>query len=254
MIRRTPLLAALVLALACLLRPGPGLAEDKKDEASGDEIKLFNGKNLDGWKKYEGDKARAKSEFGVTKEGWLSLKNGPGDLQTQGQWNDFVLQLECKTNGERLNSGVFFRCLPGQYQMGYEAQIHNGFSDPPGKDYTLEVYDPRTHKLTEKRKQKYTAQDYGTGAIYRRQPARFPMAQDREWFAMTVMAQGRHLATWVNGVQVVDWTDNRPEAANAREGCYLKKGPLSIQGHDPTTDLTFRNIRLAELPPPDEKK
>src|SRR5262249_34546640 len=84
---------------------------------------LFNGKTLEGWKKYEGEKARAKSAFGVAKEGWLSLKNGPGDLQTQGQWADFVLQLECKTNGERLNSGVFFRCLPGEYQMGYEAQI-----------------------------------------------------------------------------------------------------------------------------------
>jgi hypothetical protein len=37
-------------------------------------------------------------------------------------------------------------------------------------------------------------------------------------------------------------------ADNARQGCYLKKGPISIQGHDPTTDLLFRNIRIAELP------
>ena len=214
---------------------------------------LFNGKNLDGWKKYTGEERRAKSIFGVTREGWLSLKNGRGDLQTTGQWADFVLQLECKTNGDRLNSGIFFRCLPGEYQQGYEAQIHNGFSDPPGKEYTLEIYDPQTHKLKEKRKQMFTASDYGTGAIYRRQPARFQMAKDREWFAMTVAAQGRHLATWVNGVQVVDWTDNRPLAANAREGCYLKKGPLSIQGHDPSTDLVFRNLRLAELPPSEKK-
>ena len=71
---------------------------------------------------------------------------------------------------------------------------------------------------------------------------------------MTVAARGRHLATWVNGVQVVDWTDNRPLAANAREGCYLKQGPISIQGHDPTTDLSFRNLRIAELPPSDGKK
>ena len=69
----------------------------------------------------------------------------------------------------------------------------------------------------------------------------------------TVAAQGRHLATWVNGVQVADWTDHRPLAANAREGCYLKKGPLSIQGHDPTTNLDFRNIRLAELPSGEKK-
>jgi hypothetical protein len=214
---------------------------------------IFNGKNLDGWKKYTAEERRSKSIFSVTKEGWLSLKNGRGDLQTTGQWADFALQLECKTNGDRLNSGIFFRCLPGEYQLGYEAQIHNGFSDPPGKEYTLENYDPQTHKLKEKRKERYTASDYGTGAIYRRQPARFQMANDREWFAMTVAAQGRHLATWVNGVQVVDWTDNRPLAANAREGCYVTKGAISIQGHDPTTDLDFRNLRIAELPSAEKK-
>src|SRR5262249_36068834 len=152
---------------------------------------LLNGKNLDGWKVFPG----RKSKFSVTKEGWLSLKDGPGDLQTTKQWDDFVLQLDCKTNGKNLNSGVFFRCLPGEYQMGYEAQIHNGFG--PGKDYTLEVLDPTTNKLV-KKKERYAATDYGTGAIYRRQPARFQAAQDGEWFTMTVVAQGRHMATWVN--------------------------------------------------------
>ncbi len=203
---------------------------------------LLNGKDLDGWKEHPG----RKSKFSVTKEGWLSVKDGPGDLQTSGEWADFVLQAECKTNGKGLNSGIFFRCLPGQYQMGYEAQIHNGFGPP--KEYTLEVFDPRTNKLAERKKEKYTAVDYGTGAIYRRQPARFQAAKDNEWFTMTVVAQGRHMATWVNGVQVVDWTDNRPIEEHARKGAYLKKGPISIQGHDPTTDLLFRNIRIAELP------
>jgi hypothetical protein len=203
---------------------------------------LLNGKNLSGWKEHPGKK----SKFSVTKEGWLSVKDGPGDLQTEGQWADFVLQLECKTLGKHLNSGVFFRCLPGQYQQGYEAQIHNGFG--PDKEYTLEVFDPQTNKLIQKKKEKYTAIDYGTGAIYRRQPARFQAAQDNEWFTMTVHAHGRHLATWVNGLQVVDWTDHRPLADNARQGAYLKKGPISLQGHDPTTDLLFRNLRIAELP------
>jgi hypothetical protein len=203
---------------------------------------LLNGKNLDGWKEHP----NRKSKFSVTKEGWLSVKDGPGDLQTTGEWADFVLQAECKTNGKHLNSGIFFRCLPGEYQMGYEAQIHNGFG--PEKEYTLEIFDPKTNRSIEKKKEKFTAIDYGTGAIYRRMPARFQAAKDNEWLMMTVVAQGRHLATWVNGMQMVDWTDNRPLDENARKGAYLKKGPISIQGHDPTTDLLFRNIRIAELP------
>ena len=35
---------------------------------------------------------------------------------------------------------------------------------------------------------------------------------------------------------------------NPRQGYRAAKGPLSIQGHDPTTDILFRNIRIAELP------
>jgi hypothetical protein len=208
---------------------------------------LFNGKDLSGWKKYDGDKARAKSVFDVNAEGELTIKNGPGDLQTEGQWADFLLQIECKTNGKQLNSGVFFRCIPGQYQNGYEAQIHNGWKDKADKDYTIEEYDPKTHALVGKTKIKSAALDYGTGAIYRRVPARKAVAKDNEWFTMTVVAHGRHFATWVNGVQVVDWIDNRPLQENPRNGCRLEKGAISLQGHDPTTDLNFRNIRLAEL-------
>jgi hypothetical protein len=209
---------------------------------------IFNGKDLAGWKEHPGKK----SEFSV-KEGAIHVKNGPGDLQTEGQFDNFILQLECISNGKHLNSGVFFRCLPGQYQQGYEAQVHNGFGEEP-KEYTLEDYDRQTHKLLGTRKEKYKALDYGTGAIYRRQPARMQMSKDNEWFGMTVVAEGRHLAVWVNGVMVTDWTDNRPENENARQGAKLGKGAISLQGHDPTTDLSFRNFRIAELGKPAEIK
>jgi len=209
---------------------------------------IFNGKDLTGWKKYATDEKRAKTEFSVTEDGWLHLKNGPGDLQTEGLYDDFVLQVECRTNGKNLNSGVFFRCIPGEYQNGYEAQVHNGFDPDKLKEYTVEEYDPKTNELKDTKKVKSAALDYGTGAIYRRGPARRQAAKDNEWFTMTVVAQGRHVATWVNGVQVVDWTDNRPLKDNPRNGCRLEKGCISLQGHDPTTDIDVRSIRLAKLP------
>jgi hypothetical protein len=215
---------------------------------------LFNGKDLTGWKKFDADPKRAKSEFSVAKEGWIHLKDGPGDLQTEKEWGDFILQIECFSNGDKLNSGVFFRCRPNEYQNGYEAQIHNGFTEKPEKDYTIEEFDPETHKLTGTKKEKFQALDYGTGGIYRRMPARRAVAKDKEWFTMTVAAQGRHIATWVNGIQVVDWIDQRPDADNARNGCKLAKGPISLQGHDATTDLRFRNINIAELPAREVKK
>jgi hypothetical protein len=71
---------------------------------------------------------------------------------------------------------------------------------------------------------------------------------DREWFTKTIVAHGRHMAVWVNGHQVSDWTDPRPLDDSPRQGCRLKAGIISLQGHDPTTDLSFRNLRLAEYP------
>jgi Domain of Unknown Function (DUF1080) len=203
---------------------------------------LFNGKNLEGWREFPGKK----SKFAVNDKLELLLRDGPGDLQTEAKFADFLLQIECFSNGDRLNSGVFFRCRPNEYQNGYEAQIHNGFTATAAKEYTIDEYDPKTHALVGQKKAMYTAIDFGTGAIYRRIPARKEVAKDREWFTLSVLANGNHICSWVNGIQVVDWFDNRPPHSNPRNGCRLEAGHISIQGHDPTTDLSFRNIRIRD--------
>ena len=186
---------------------------------------LFNGKDLSGWKVNNADPKRVLSKFDVTPTGELRVINGPGDLHTEEQFGDFCLQYECKTNGKNLNSGIFFRCMPDQYQNGYEAQIQNAFKD---NDRTKPV-------------------DFGTGAIYRRVPARKVVSNDEEWFTMTVLANGAHVATWVNGYQVVDWLDDRKADENPRKGLRTAAGHFSIQGHDPTTNIVFRNMRIVDL-------
>ena len=187
-------------------------------------VSLFNGKDLAGWKVFK-DEKRSKSTWDVTAAGEISLKNGPGDLQTEKQYDNFLLQLECKTNGAALNSGVFFRCIADQYQNGYEMQIQNAYKDGD-----------RTKPA-----------DFGTGAIYRRVPARKVVSNDQEWFAMTLLAHGPNIATWVNGYPVLNWKDERAPNDNPRQGLRTAKGHLSIQGHDPTTDLLFRNIKIVEV-------
>ncbi|HYV36495.1 MAG TPA: DUF1080 domain-containing protein [Gemmataceae bacterium] len=205
---------------------------------------LFNGKNLDGWHEFKG--AKYVSKFSVNDKLELNVKNGPGDLQTDGKYADFLLQLDCLSNGKHLNSGVFFRCKPNEYQNGYECQIHNGWNAQADKVYSLDHFDPMTHKLLKTEKIKSAAIDGGTGGIYRRIPARKQVAKDFEWFTLTLAAHGNHIATWVNGIQVCDWTDNRAANVNPRNGCRLEAGHISIQGHDPTTDLSFRKIRIAD--------
>lgn len=184
---------------------------------------LFNGKDLTGWNVIPG----RKSIYSVTPAGELNVKDGNGDIQTTATFGDFVLQLDIISNGTHLNSGIFFRAEPGQFWSGYESQIRNQWL---GDDRTKPV-------------------DFGTGAIYNRQPARFIVSSDRKWFTKTVVAHRNHFAVWIDGIQVSDFTDNRPPNASGRNGYREKPGVISIQGHDPTTDLSFRSIRAVEMPP-----
>ncbi|REK15844.1 MAG: DUF1080 domain-containing protein [Planctomycetota bacterium] len=183
---------------------------------------IFNGKDLAGWKEFPGKK----SKFSVTPEGEINVKNGNGQLEYQTPVADFVLQLEIISNGQFLNSGIFFRNIPGEFWQGYESQIQNGYLGS------------RTVPI-----------DYGTGAFYRRQKARKVVPDDFQWFHKTLVVEGPHMATWVNGYQVTDWTDTRDPHENPRNGLRLEAGTITIQGHDPTTDLSFRDIALGHIPP-----
>ncbi len=182
---------------------------------------IFNGRDLAGWHTVEPNQ----SKFTVNDKRELNVKNGRGALESEMSYGDFVLQLECYSNGKHLNSGVFFRSVPGEFNNGYECQIRNEYKD---NDRTQPV-------------------DFGTGAIYRRQPARRVNADDFTWFPMTLVVSDKHMAAWVNGVQVSDWTDPRQPDKNPRNGLRSEAGTLQIQGHDPTTDLSFRNLRIQEL-------
>ncbi len=184
-------------------------------------VDLFNGKDLSGWKAYPEMASRFTAE-----EGLLHVADGKGQLETEGSYGDFLLQLQCKTHAARLNSGIFFRCIPGDVMMGYECQIQNGYEN-----------DDRSQP-----------QDCGTGGFFRRQDARYVAADDLGWFHMTLIADGPHMAAWVDGIQVSDWTDERPANENPRRGLRVDPGTIMIQGHDPTTDISFRGLRIAEMP------
>lgn len=183
---------------------------------------IFNGKDLTGWKQYP----EMVTKFSVTEEGAIHAQDGPGQLETEGLYANFVLQMEAKTNAENLNSGLFFRCIPGDKMMGYESQIHNGIE---GNDPTKPV-------------------DSGTGAIFRRCVARKVVSKDMEWLTKTLIAEGAHISVWVNGYQVTDWTDQRKPDENPRRGQRVAAGSIILQGHDPTTDVLFRNFQIQELP------
>ena len=180
---------------------------------------LFNGKDLNGWNIIPGHK----SEFSV-KEGALNIRNGNGQIETAGTFQNFTLQLDVFSNGEHLNSGVFFRTPVGVFWKGYESQVRNHWE---GDDRTKPV-------------------DFGTGGNYGNQPARKVVSSDKEWFTKTIVVDGNHASVWVNGYLVSDYYDERPVSSESdgKSGYVSPAGTINLQGHDPTTDLSFKNINI----------
>jgi len=184
---------------------------------------IFNGKNLDGWNIIPG----RKSEFNVV-DGALNIKNGNGQIETAGTYKDFCLQLDIFSNGDHLNSGVFYRSPAGVFWKGYESQVRNEWE---GND-------------------RAKPKDFGTGGNYGNQPARKVVSSDREWFTKTIVVDGNHAAVWVNGYLTSDFLDVRPRSlqSQGKEGYVAGPGTITLQGHDPTTDLSFKNIVIQEYP------
>lgn len=167
------------------------------------------------------------STFELTEQNELRILNGKGQIESKAVFGDFIFSMQCKTNAIGLNSGVFFRCIPGEVMNGYESQIQNLFKN---NDPSQPV-------------------DCGTGGIFRRSDARRVNALDQTWFTKTIIATGPHISVWVNGYQVTDWSDTRKPDRNPRRGLRLEKGTIIFQGHDPTTDILLKNIRAKEIAP-----
>jgi len=182
---------------------------------------LFNGKDLTGWNILP-DHA---SKFNVV-DGAINITDGNGQIETAGTYRDFILQLDIISNGEHLNSGVFFRGPVGVFWRGYESQVRNQWE---GDDRTQPV-------------------DYGTGGVYGLRPARKVVSSDGEWFSKTIVCDGNHYAVWINGYLVSDFYDMRPPTDNGDgKGAYVPQpGTIHLQGHDKTTDLSFKNINIQE--------
>jgi hypothetical protein len=185
---------------------------------------IFNGESLDGWNIIPGHK----SVFTV-EDGAIRIQDGNGQIETDGLYKNFVLQLDIFSSGDEkpLNSGVFFRGPKGVFWKGYESQVRNEWDGE------------RTNPV-----------DYGTGGLYGVQNARKVIPSEKEWFYKTILCNGNHFAVWINGYQVSDLVDTRPpvDDGNAKAGYVGEAGTIHLQGHDPTTDLSFKNIRLQEYP------
>ncbi len=155
----------------------------------------------------------------------LKISGGLGQVQSKGEWSDFLLQASYRLAKPEVNSGIFFRCVRSGMLDGYECQLN----------HALEGDDPMHPK------------DAGAGAIFRRQPARIVIGDGTHSTYVTILASGPLMMTWINGVQVVDFVDEREADDNPRQGLRVAAGPIALQGHDPTTEVVFESIHIIDL-------
>jgi hypothetical protein len=181
-----------------------GLTVVAQAPREGGWVPLFNGTDLNGWKK-NGD------ETWVVEKGTIlceSTANKYGYLTTDKTYRDFILRLKFK--GEAAgNSGVFVhsRIIGINPQHG-----------PDIEGMQVEV-DPNTGK--------HTGGLYESGG---RGWVAMPTAEGEralksgDWNDLEVSVQGTHIVTHLNGVKVVDYTDPTPKFTEGVIGLQIHTG------------------------------
>lgn len=174
------------------------------------EIELFNGRDLTGWREV-GD------ALWSVEEGELVGRVGGGKqsfLVTTDEYSDFELELELKNLGG--NSGVQVRSHQRDNGQVYGYQIE---VDPSERAWSGGLYDEGRRSWLVDLKDK---------------PAARAAFKNSEWNHYRIQLQGSRIRTWVNGVPVVDAIDNADS-----------KGFIALQVHSgPKGHMRFRNLRL----------
>lgn len=208
------MVSRLIVAMTCLLMFCTGI--------SAAERSLFDGKTFSGW---EGETVKTwRIEDGVIVGGSLET-NVPRNefLASKTRFKNFDLRLKYKLQGTEgfVNGGVQFRSerVPNHHEMsGYQADI--------GQGYDGALYD-------ESRRNKFLIQ-----------PAKEIVQKalkPNNWNDYRIRAEGNRVRIWLNGVEMVDFTEKEPGIA--------QDGLIALQVHGGGKALiSFKDIVIEELP------
>ncbi len=225
------------LFITCIAMTGEAqntlTAQEKKD---GWKL-LFDGKTTKGWRQYSSDKisARWKASNG---ELYLdkSVKEGRGDIITDGEYKDYDLSLEWKIDSCG-NSGVIFNVVEdpkfqATYHTGPEMQVLDNTCHPDAKIIKHRAGD--LYDLISCSKE--TVKPAG------------------EWNVARIVSKNAKMEFWLNGTKTVEFTMHTPEWDQMVAASKFKtmssfgkalKGHIALQDHG--DGVYFRNIKIREL-------
>ncbi len=228
------LLTVVLLSLSMISNAQEINTLTKPEKKAGWEL-LFNGKNLDGWKKFKGGEVTGwHTQDGVLNNSGTGSDHG-GDIITDKEFKDFELYLEWKIN-PKSNSGVFYHVKEDVgnriYQTGPEYQL----LDDKGWPSKLKP-------------SQYSGACYG---MYTPQEAEVKPIE--EWNTTRIIVKGTNVQHFLNGKKVVeyelwsdDWKERKANSKWKNEQHYgmAKKGHIGLQDHGGLTQ--FRNMKIREL-------
>jgi len=179
----------------------------------GKKVKLFNGKDLSGWKIYGTEKWYVDKKNLVCESG---QDKKYGYLATEKFYKDFDLTCDFlqESNG---NSGIFFRStIVGTKISGWQCEVAPKGHDSGG------IYE-----------------SYGRGWLVQIPDEKENILKPGQWNTMRVKVVGDHVQTWLNGVAMTDFSDQKIGAAN---------GSIALQIHDGGgIKVRWKNLKIIEL-------
>ncbi|WP_369031238.1 ThuA domain-containing protein [Streptomyces adonidis] len=182
---------------------------------------LFDGTSQTGWRQ------AGPGTFTLSDDGTLTSSGGMGMLwYADRSFGAYSLKLDWKAQGDD-NSGVFVGFPPSDdpwsaVSQGYEIQIDA--TDAPDRT-TGAVY------------------GFKSADVKKRDRALNPPG---EWNTYEIRVEGERLRVWLNGVRINDFTNTDPARS-------LRDGHIGIQNHGADDQVSFRDIRIKELPVPPVK-
>jgi len=212
------------------------------------KVEIFNGKDLKGWTK-RGGKATYRVENGEV-IGTSAPKTTNTFMCTDKEYGDFELEYDFKIADRDFNSGVqirsHYRPENGQQRVyGYQVEI-----DPkPDRAWSGGLYyeggwlDEKATK--ENKGEKVWIREGGWLNDLKENEAARKAFKFGEWNHIKVVAKGRRIQTWINGVPAADYTDKDEKA-------FSPKGLIALQVHavknqTEPKEIRWRNIKLTEL-------
>jgi hypothetical protein len=209
--------------IATALAFTPIARADKPDDAKSETIKLFNGKDLDGW---EGNESLWSVKDGVIVGKNTDEVKVSTYLVTKKKFRNFLLTAQVK-----LVDG-------GKQDMHSGITLWGRLAPEKGDKYTYMghlVMFPSGWGMYDLHRRGGLPVDGG--------PAK-KVGKQKDWNELQILAEGDRVRVAVNGTLVVDWRDPKPE--------LIEDGPIGLQLHSnkEPQEVHFKDLVITTNPKP----